>query len=92
MRKSRTLCTAMSRLTIDVTDQQHQALKAMAALEGKSIRQYALERLFPPDVEQAVDELRSLLAARLAEARRGELVEQSITAVAEDELQRGASA
>lgn len=37
----------MSRLTIDMTPQQHQALKAMAALEGKTIKQYTLERLFP---------------------------------------------
>lgn len=37
----------MSRLTIDITDHQHQSLKAMAALQGKTIRQYALERLFP---------------------------------------------
>ena len=29
----------MSRLTIDVTEQQHQALKAMAALQGKTIKQ-----------------------------------------------------
>jgi hypothetical protein len=36
----------MSRLTIDITSQQHQNLKAMAALQGKTI-QYALERLFP---------------------------------------------
>lgn len=33
----------MSRLAIDVTDQQHQALKAMAALEGKTIKQYVLD-------------------------------------------------
>ncbi|WP_406568384.1 hypothetical protein [Alterisphingorhabdus coralli] len=37
----------MSRLTIDISENQHKALKAMAALEGKTIRQYALERLFP---------------------------------------------
>lgn len=37
----------MSRLTIDITDQQHQSLKALAALQGKTIKQYALERLFP---------------------------------------------
>ncbi|WP_243453863.1 hypothetical protein [Sandaracinobacteroides saxicola] len=29
----------MSRLIIDITDQQHQSLKALAALQGKSIRQ-----------------------------------------------------
>src|SRR3546814_17665775 len=33
----------MSRLTIDLTDQQHQSLKALAALTGKTIKQYALE-------------------------------------------------
>lgn len=33
----------MSRLTIDVTEQQHQTLKALAALEGKTLRQYVLE-------------------------------------------------
>ena len=37
----------MSRLTIDISDQQHQNLKALAALQGKTIRQYTLERLFP---------------------------------------------
>ena len=34
----------MSRLTIDITDQQHQSIKAMAALQGKSIKEYAIER------------------------------------------------
>lgn len=37
----------MSRLTIDMTEQQHQSLKALAALEGKTIKQYTIERLFP---------------------------------------------
>lgn len=58
----------MSRLTIDVTEQQHQALKAFAALEGKSIKQYALERLFPSDEQQAMQELKVLLQSRLAAA------------------------
>ena len=49
----------MSRLTIDITDQQHQSLKALAALQGKTIKQYALERLFPgdADADQAWQEL-----------------------------------
>ncbi|GAN88713.1 plasmid stabilization protein [Komagataeibacter intermedius TF2] len=33
----------MSRLTIDMTDQQHQSLKALAALQGKTIKQYAVD-------------------------------------------------
>ncbi|ARP75398.1 antitoxin [Bordetella genomosp. 6] len=80
----------MSRLTIDVTDQQHQALKAMAALEGKTIKQYALERLFPKAVgeEQALSELKTLLNERLAQAERGELEDGSITDIAMAELRR----
>lgn len=74
----------MSRLTIDMTEQQHQALKALAALQGKSIKAYALERLLPPaaDEGQALDELRALLSERLAEAQLGEVIAGSITDVA----------
>ena len=78
----------MSRLTIDVTDQQHQTLKALAALEGKTIKQFALERLFPagPDEQQALEALTSLLEERIAEARRGDLAEDSISSIAAAQL------
>ncbi|MGY6586917.1 MAG: antitoxin [Wenzhouxiangella sp.] len=78
----------MSRLTIDVTEQQHQTLKALAALEGKTLRQYALERLFPAegDGQQAHERLKALLAERLAEARRGGVVQGSIGELAEKAL------
>lgn len=57
----------MSRLTIDITDQQHQSLKALAALQGKTIKQYALERLFPgdTDADPAWQELKKLLGNRI---------------------------
>jgi uncharacterized protein (DUF1778 family) len=84
---------SVSRLTIDVTEQQHQALKAMAALEGKSIKQYALERLFPAsaDEEQAMQELKTLLLERLAEAERGDVIERSITEIANEILRQDAT-
>ena len=74
----------MSRLTIDVTDQQHQTLKALAALEGKTIKQYAIEKLFPPhaDEEQALAELKALLRQRIAEAERGEVDQRSFAEIA----------
>jgi len=72
----------MSRLTIDITKQQHQALKAMAALEGKTIKQFTLERLF--DAQQSdLNEIRALLAERVAQAQRGEVVKGSISGIAE---------
>ncbi len=78
----------MSRLTIDVTEKQHQTLKALAALEGKTIKQYALERLLPVGAtdDQALDELKEVLAARLDQARRGEIVPDNISDLAEQTL------
>ncbi|MFM6270349.1 MAG: antitoxin, partial [Dolichospermum sp.] len=57
----------MSRLSIDVTDQQHQSLKVLAAPQGKTIKEYATERLFPSGSEEqtALNELKSLLAVRI---------------------------
>jgi len=55
-----------------MTDQQHQNLKALAALQGKTIKQYALERLFPgdADADQAWQELRTLLSTRACAVTR----------------------
>lgn len=78
----------MSRLTIDITEQQHQSLKALAALSGQTIKQYALQRLLPSDEEQALQELKALLLERLAEAERGEVDDRSFVEIAEDELRR----
>jgi Antitoxin ParD len=82
----------MSRLTIDVTDQQHQSLKALAALQGKTIKAYTIERLFPAkmDEEQAFESLKTLLAQRLAEADRGEIETDSVMEIARSELLRSA--
>ncbi|QEA12541.1 antitoxin [Comamonas flocculans] len=81
----------MSRLTIDVTEQQHQSRKAMAALAGKTIQQYAPERLLSLDEEQALQELKALLLERLAEAERGEVSPLSAVEIA-DEVARETSA
>jgi hypothetical protein len=74
----------MSRLTIDITDQQHQTLKDKAALQRKTIKEYAVERLFPQTGgdEQAYFDLRQLLEQRVAEGSRGELSTKSITDIA----------
>ena len=82
------------RLSIDITPEQHQRLKAVAALQGKSIREYALERLFPPasDEEQAFRDLKALLEQRIAESQKGEVVARSLTEIAEDALKSGGRA
>lgn len=35
------------RLNVEITDEQHRYLKGIAALSGKSIKEYVAERLFP---------------------------------------------
>lgn len=76
----------MSRLTIDITEQQHQSLKALAALQGKTIKQYALERLFPGDADLAWQELKKLLGNRINNGLEGKVSAKSIGDILDDEL------
>ncbi|XOV72162.1 MAG: antitoxin [Verrucomicrobiota bacterium] len=58
----------MSRISIDVSLEDHQKLKALAALQGKSIKNYVLERALgsPAHGEiQALAELESFLDDRI---------------------------
>lgn len=75
----------MSRLTIDMTDDQHQNLKAMAALQGKTIKQYALERLFPAN-DQAWQELKTLVAERVGDGLAGKVSAKSVGQILDEEL------
>lgn len=84
----------MSRLTIDITDQQHQSLKALAALQGKTIKQYALERLFPgdADADRAWQELKTLLGGRIDAGLAGKVSARSVGEILDDELAKGSRA
>lgn len=81
----------MSRLTIDITDKQHQNLKALAALQGKTIKQYALERLFPGDVEgeRAWEELKTLMNTRISEGLAGKLSTKTVGEILDEEIAEG---
>ncbi|MBA5800427.1 MULTISPECIES: antitoxin [Rhizobium] len=81
----------MSRLTIDITDQQHQSLKALAALQGKTIKQYALERLFPGDTdgERAWEELKTLMNTRVNEGLAGRLSTKTVGEILDEEIAEG---
>lgn len=81
----------MSRLTIDITDNQHQSLKALAALQGKTIKQYAIERLFPAQSgdDQAWQELKTLLGQRINEGLSGTMSGKSIAGILDEELGGG---
>ena len=63
------------RLSIEVTPEEHQRLKAVAALQGKSIKEYVLERVLPqkmtPEESQALQELEAFLEPRVRAAGLG---------------------
>ena len=76
----------MMRLSIDVTDEQHQYLKAAAAIQGKSIKNYVLERALPNDEEQkALDALELLLASRMTSANAGDFSGKDLDTIFEEE-------
>jgi len=62
----------MSRISIDVTSEEHQRLKALAALRGKSIKEFVLDSTLgdtEDDEEKAMNELLALLDGRIERAR-----------------------
>ncbi len=70
----------MPRLSIDVTPEQHQKLKAIAALSGRSIKDYVLERSLAEAPEEeliALSNLEQFLAERKKEIERGEIVQST---------------
>ena len=86
----------MPRISIDVSDQQHQRLKAFAALRGQSIKEYVLEQTLPPIADhdaneaKALHELEAFLKPRIEAAERGEVVNRSVTQIFEDARNRAA--
>lgn len=75
------------RLSIDITPEQHQFLKAAAAIQGKSIKSYVLECALPSSEEQAAfEKLEALLLKRANNATSGELSSHSLDSIFEEEL------
>ncbi len=84
----------MFRLSIEVTPEQHQRLKAIAALHGKTIKDYVLERVLPPlpemdslSEEEALHQLERFLKPRIEAAERGEVIAKSVEQIF-DEIRR----
>jgi len=81
----------MRRLSIDITPEQHQRLKAVAALQGKSIKDYVLERALPPfpdmdslSEEEALQKLEDYLKPRIKAAEKGKISSRSVPQIFED--------
>lgn len=82
----------MSRIVFEVTSDQHQVIKALAATEGQSIKDFILTRILPPHPadaeEEAWNELREILASRIINAQQNGVSQRSVSQITEDTLQR----
>ncbi|MBV2096108.1 MAG: DUF1778 domain-containing protein [Candidatus Thiodiazotropha sp.] len=77
------------RLSIEVTQEQHQRLKAAAALQGKSIKDYVLERTLPDLEEQAaLQELEAFLKPRIEAAMNGQFSTESVDSIFDEVEQK----
>lgn len=80
------------RISLDVTPWQHKRIKALAALSGKSLKDYVLERtLLESDGDSALRELESLLAPRIESARSGRLLAESVESIFREVANEGRS-
>lgn len=81
---------AMSRLTIEVTNEQHQRIKVMAAMQGQSIKDYVIDRVLADEEreEQAAwEQLKTLLADRVDDARKRGTSPKTVQEITENALQ-----
>ena len=78
---------SMSRLSIDISPEQHQKIKALAALQGKSLKAYVLNKLFEEvtdDEQKAMGELKNMLLSRIKEVKQSALSSKTIQQISEE--------
>ncbi len=88
----------MSRISIDVTPDEHKKLKALAALKGKSIKEFVLSATLGSQegsVQEDLAELEAVLDQRIREAEVTGASKQTVESIfrqARDEAESGADA
>lgn len=85
----------MPRLSIDISQEDHQKLKAIAALKGQSLKDYVLGRalgdapaLGGMSEDEAFIALANFLGPRIEQARRGQLSGKSLDEIQREERER----
>lgn len=78
----------MSRLTIEISSEEHQKIKALAALQGKSIKDFVMQKIFSSENSEkdSWQKLRELLTARIRAAEESSVSDKSITQISQEEL------
>ncbi len=85
----------MSRLVIDMSGEQHQQIKALAAMRGKSIKDFVLEQILPAQInnkeQKAWEELQNLLSSRITNAEKGAISNKTFDQITEEVIKARSS-
>ncbi|MEQ9286832.1 MAG: hypothetical protein RIG77_07995 [Cyclobacteriaceae bacterium] len=79
----------MSRLIIDVSGEQHRKIKTLAALQGKTIKSYVLDKIFPDDdvASESWEELSEHLMPRIQDAENNPPAKKTFEQLTEEIIQ-----
>jgi uncharacterized protein (DUF1778 family) len=78
-----------SRISIDVTPEQHRQLKALAALRGKSLKDLILDSALGSAAERdAMTELEALIDARIRDYEKNGPVKRTVMQIFEEAKKR----
>jgi len=85
----------MSRISIDVTPEEHQKLKALATLQGRSMKEYIIARTLGAEgnksQETCLAELESLLDERVRRAENGAISKRTVCAIFKEACRKSKS-
>ncbi len=84
----------MSRLSIDLTDDQHKRLKAIATLEGKTMKQFAVERLLPAQdgLDEDWERIKEFINERIDSGNAGDISTRTFDEIVDSAFARKAAA
>ena len=81
----------MKRISIEVTEKQGHRLKAMAALQGKSIKEFVLASTIGTEEGKALEELEALLRQRAEQVKAGNVSTRSVGEIFEAGISEASS-
>lgn len=78
----------MSRLTIEISNEEHRKIKTLAGLSGQTIEEFVRSRIFEENFEKDNDwqEFKDLMLERILDAENSDINQKSIKDIVKEEL------
>lgn len=78
----------MSRLTIEISKEEHRKIKTLAALQGQTIKDFVKSRIFEEDFPEDTDwqEFKAIILNRIRDAENSKITQKTIKDIVKEEL------